>query len=408
MNRADRNNNPTNIKVPSGGLDIARKRYGDPNLSVDPIPASDGGQFLKFSSPDYGKQATSTLLKTGYSDMSVNDAMKRWSGGGYDGKIVPDLSDKKVSDLNSDEMDSLTQSMGKREGYTGQLQNMLGVNTANAQTTDNASSLKDEDRTKLDGIVQQMITNKESEQNIQSVVDDFKQKYSSQTQTSSQETPAQDAIQPSQQSQSTTQTNQPKSNLLEQYATGIASGELNIAKKVGDFFGLKPSGLGQKMLQSSQNLDNGLAKTAGEATTYAFPAITGGLGLLLGAVSGTTEASAMASKPIMELLAKDTGIDATKLSASTITNTLKTALDSGTLDQDTGTLAEQALKELENAPSQAVKQSKGIFQGLKHLGELGVAYKYLSPVAKSLYDKYVGSQIASPNPNNTMTINPAP
>ena len=37
--------------------------------------------------------------------------------------------------------------------------------------------LLEEDRTRLDGIVQQMINNNESEDNIQFVVNDFKSKY---------------------------------------------------------------------------------------------------------------------------------------------------------------------------------------------------------------------------------------
>jgi len=57
MNRADRNNNPGNIKVPSGGLLQAKQMYGDPNVSIDPSPATDGGSFLKFSSSDIGQNA---------------------------------------------------------------------------------------------------------------------------------------------------------------------------------------------------------------------------------------------------------------------------------------------------------------------------------------------------------------
>lgn len=41
--------------------------------------------------------------------------------------------------------------------------------------------LTEDKRTQLDGIVQQMVANKESDQNIQAVVDDFKTKYSTQT-----------------------------------------------------------------------------------------------------------------------------------------------------------------------------------------------------------------------------------
>ena len=40
-----------------------------------------------------------------------------------------------------------------------------------------ATNLSEADRLKLDGIVQKMIANKESDENIQWVVNDFKQKY---------------------------------------------------------------------------------------------------------------------------------------------------------------------------------------------------------------------------------------
>lgn len=118
-NRADRNNNPTNIKVPNGGLIVAKQRYSDPNVSVDPVPASDGGQFLKFSTPEIGKQATSTLLKDPlYQNLTVDKAMKTWSGGGYGGEIAPDIAHKTVGQLSPDEMNTLTQGMTQREGGT--------------------------------------------------------------------------------------------------------------------------------------------------------------------------------------------------------------------------------------------------------------------------------------------------
>ena len=140
MSRADINNNPTNIKVPSGGLDVARQRYNDPDVTVDPNPATDGGHFLKFSSPEKGMGATSTLLDTAYSGMDVDSAMKKWSGGGYGADVAPSLSGKKISDLSPEEKATLVQSMAKREGYSGSnnpslLQDVFGIKTANAQTT---------------------------------------------------------------------------------------------------------------------------------------------------------------------------------------------------------------------------------------------------------------------------------
>ncbi len=120
--RADRNNNPGNIKVPSGGLAQAQQMYGDPGLSVDPTPASDGGYFLKFSSPQYGDQATTThLTSPTYSNMTVDQAMKTWSGGGYDGSIAPDLANKPVSSLSPSDLQNLKQSIYKKEGYAGDI-----------------------------------------------------------------------------------------------------------------------------------------------------------------------------------------------------------------------------------------------------------------------------------------------
>ena len=148
ITRADRNNNPTNIKVPSGGLDVARQRYGDKNVSVDPTPAADGGQFLKFSTPEYGTNATTILLKNPlYQDMTVDKAMKTWSGGGYGGDIAPALSGKKVSELSDTELGILGQNMARREGYTGQnkgssFSSTFRIPTANAQTMNEETQSK--------------------------------------------------------------------------------------------------------------------------------------------------------------------------------------------------------------------------------------------------------------------------
>lgn len=120
LTRADRNNNPTNIKLPKGGLEVAKQRYGDPGLSVDPAPATDGGQFLKFSTPEYGHKATGTLLTSpGYANLTVDKALKAWSGGGYGGDVAPDLKNKTISSLSPEELATVTQGMAKREGYTG-------------------------------------------------------------------------------------------------------------------------------------------------------------------------------------------------------------------------------------------------------------------------------------------------
>ena len=127
-NRADRNNNPGNIKVPSGGLEQAKQMYGDSGLSIDPAPATDGGSFLKFSSSDLGQKAQTTLLKNpSYQSLSVDKAMRRWSGNGYGGDVAPSLASRNMSDLSPDELNTLATSMSKREGYTGN--KLLGSET---------------------------------------------------------------------------------------------------------------------------------------------------------------------------------------------------------------------------------------------------------------------------------------
>lgn len=94
-NRPNRDNNPGNIKVPAGGIEVAKQRYGDQGITIDPVPATDGGYFLKFSSPEKGLQAIGTLLSSpSYANLSVDAALRRWSNNGYGAEIV---SKKQVS-----------------------------------------------------------------------------------------------------------------------------------------------------------------------------------------------------------------------------------------------------------------------------------------------------------------------
>ena len=115
--RSVRNNNPGNIKVPAGGLDVARERYGDPNVSIDPNPASDGGSFLKFSTPEIGKAAIPKLLKTTSSNLTVDTALRNWSHQAYGDEIVPSLKGKTIGSLNDDEMGQLQNAIQSREGW---------------------------------------------------------------------------------------------------------------------------------------------------------------------------------------------------------------------------------------------------------------------------------------------------
>lgn len=122
-NRPDRNNNPLNIKVPAAGLEEAVRRYGDSGVSIDPVPATDGGYFLKFSSPESGMRAAETLLSSSvYSGLSVDVAMRKWSGGGYGAEVSPSIpATATIGSLSPSQRHQLVSDMAKREGFTGSI-----------------------------------------------------------------------------------------------------------------------------------------------------------------------------------------------------------------------------------------------------------------------------------------------
>jgi hypothetical protein len=112
--RPVRNNNPLNIK----GSSTTATYPGV--VGYDPSPAQDGGYFLQFSSPDSGFAAAQRLITgSGYRGLTVDKAMRRWSGGGYGGEIAPSIANKVVGNLSQGELQSLLQTMAKREGYYG-------------------------------------------------------------------------------------------------------------------------------------------------------------------------------------------------------------------------------------------------------------------------------------------------
>jgi hypothetical protein len=106
-----RNNNPLNIKYGSFA-----GNYGAIKGSV----ATDGGNFAAFPSESTGLKAAKDLLKSsGYKNLSLEAAMRRWSGKGYGAEVAPtQLHDKKISQMTDSELNQLIQAMRKREGYT--------------------------------------------------------------------------------------------------------------------------------------------------------------------------------------------------------------------------------------------------------------------------------------------------
>ena len=112
--RADKNNNPLNIKVSGTTLQY-------PGVSgIDTKPATDGGNFLVFDSPEAGIQAASRLIRTpGYMSLSVDSALRRWSGNGYGDDVAPQFRGRTIASLSDAEIQTLLKAMAKREGYSG-------------------------------------------------------------------------------------------------------------------------------------------------------------------------------------------------------------------------------------------------------------------------------------------------
>lgn len=111
-NRPQRNNNPLNIKASPSTMQFSGVS------GLDPSPASDGGQFLTFNSPQAGMNAAKQLItSSGYSGLTVDQALRRWSGNGYGGEIAPSLAGRTINSLSDAELNSLVNTMAHREGY---------------------------------------------------------------------------------------------------------------------------------------------------------------------------------------------------------------------------------------------------------------------------------------------------
>jgi len=113
--RAVRNNNPGNIKASATTTTF-------PGVAgVDPSPASDGGKFLQFETPEDGFAAMGRLLRSGgYRGLSVDRALRRWSNNGYGGNLAEQIGldpTRRMDSLDPRELGALTQAMAHAEGY---------------------------------------------------------------------------------------------------------------------------------------------------------------------------------------------------------------------------------------------------------------------------------------------------
>lgn len=107
---ATTHDNPGNIKYGKFA-----EKYG----AVPGRQAKDGGVFAKFPSVEAGLQAQKDLLTSGsYANLSVSDAMKRWSNSGYGADLYPEIANKRMKDLNAQELNELILRQTKRESPT--------------------------------------------------------------------------------------------------------------------------------------------------------------------------------------------------------------------------------------------------------------------------------------------------
>lgn len=112
-NRPQRNNNPLNIKSSS----FTSKFPGV--KGIDGKPASDGGHFLVFATPQDGFNAAVKLLKEGksYKGKTVDQAMRIWSNNGYGGNIAPQYANMPIQSLPNNVLQQIIQNMARAEGY---------------------------------------------------------------------------------------------------------------------------------------------------------------------------------------------------------------------------------------------------------------------------------------------------
>jgi len=110
-------NNPGNIKFGEFA-----KKYG----ATEGRRATDGGVFAQFPDVETGLKAKQDLLLgSGYRNLTVDQAMRRWSNNGYGGELYPEIANRKISDLSDEELSALSQKQIKRED--GAMARKMGI-----------------------------------------------------------------------------------------------------------------------------------------------------------------------------------------------------------------------------------------------------------------------------------------
>lgn len=120
---AERNNNPFNIKFGSFAA-----KFG---ATKENKAALDGGSFATFPTVEAGiKAAQSLLTGKNYRNLTVDQAMRRWSNKGYGGEIFPEIANRTIASLNPRELDTLQRKQIVREdrNYAKKLGFLDGAN----------------------------------------------------------------------------------------------------------------------------------------------------------------------------------------------------------------------------------------------------------------------------------------
>lgn len=105
---ADRNNNPGNIKFGKFA-----EKYG----AKKGAPGKDGGFFAIFPDQESGLKAMQDLLKSpSYRNLSIDQAIDKWTGGKPYNYNLDDISGKLVKDLNPEEFERTINTMRRGEG----------------------------------------------------------------------------------------------------------------------------------------------------------------------------------------------------------------------------------------------------------------------------------------------------
>lgn len=155
VTRANRNNNPGNIKVSNYSKNFAGV------IGVESDPAADGGNFLIFDSPQSGINAIGRLLREGraYQGVTAEQAIKKYNGyGGYGAADVGLDPNKNFQEQikDSNVLIAVATAIAKAEGFKG----TTSPTPVKDEAVDSWVKLIQSGQAKLDAITDKDLRNK--------------------------------------------------------------------------------------------------------------------------------------------------------------------------------------------------------------------------------------------------------